>query len=322
MRQHLAIVVATLALSLAAGALQGCTELGTVNRSFAVRSPDAQAALAEMADDREPLARPVVVLGGYSDPGIAAPRLAAELRKVLAEREGARVITVSFPFCVSFDQCRDRVIRAVDKLFPNPDDPTKTAEVDVIGISMGGLVARHAAAPEGGGTEGARRLNVRRLFTVSSPHRGARLAALPTFSFGRLQGDMRAGSDFLTALDERECAAALAASAARAEDGVGGGPPDPFAYIDYELYPYVRLGDGIVGPENAAPAGMTPIWVPSLPLQDPHILASSDARIIADIARHLRDEPPFATYPPQPLPGTAAGELPAEAGSPASPQGP
>jgi hypothetical protein len=40
-------------------------------------------------------------------------------------------------------------------------------------------------------------------------------------------------------------------------------------------------------------------------LEDAHHLAFSDPRIVADIARRLRAEKPFAADPAEPLPGRA-----------------
>jgi hypothetical protein len=47
---------------------------------------------------------------------------------------------------------------------------------------------------------------------------------------------------------------------------------------------------------------MTPIWVPNLLLEDSHLTAFSDPRIIGDIARRLRGETPFTSEPAEPLP--------------------
>ena len=58
------------------------------------------------------------------------------------------------------------------------------------------------------------------------------------------QIDMRAGSEFLRHLND-------------ADEAAG-----------YEVFPYVRLGDMIVGTPNAAPPGRDPWWVPAEPLQD------------------------------------------------------
>ena len=277
------------------------------NPSFNVSNDDAREALREMRHDAKPLPRPLVVLGGLDDPGVATTVLTDDFRELSGN--DPRVIGVSFFFCGSFDGCRKRVIDAVDKAFPS-DDPVWTTEVDVVAVSMGGLVARYAAAeptpakkPESNEEAASqpstihapRRLRIARLFTISSPHRGASLAFLPTFN--QLQIDMRAGSKFLRRLDAcdelaLDASSTAAVSATTTTRPIGG----------YELIPYVRLDDMIVGERNAAPAGWTPWWVPAVPLQDSHLFAIADPRIVADIARRLRGEPPLTTGPPAPLP--------------------
>lgn len=253
--------------------LLGCAAPPT-NDSFPVTMHDAQRALGDMRDAPVPLVRPLVILGGMNDPGLASGILRSEFKQVTRDD---RVIGVSFLFCGDFDACRGQVIEAVDRAFPN-DDPEYTTEVDVVGVSMGGLVARYAAVPslsdkEGGG----RRLRIARLFTISSPHRGAAWAVLPTFS--RLHADMRPRSEFLRGLTDAESAAA-----------------------GYEIYPYVRLGDMIVGVANAAPQGQVAWWVPGAMFQDAHVMAAVDPRILADVARRLRGEEPLTSFPPQPPP--------------------
>lgn len=279
-----------------------------VNPAFPLTVNEAEAALKKM--ERHPIApaRPIIVLGGYSDPGFGAPQVKAKVQKSLGD--GATIIPISFLFCWTFEDCRDRVIQTVDEALPS-GDPRWTTEVDVIGISMGGLVARLAAAPDMGGSNSARRLRIARLFTISSPHAGARLAELPTLN--SIQLDMREGSGFYRRLRESE--------AADTERGAadGGGPV-------YPIIPYARLNDGIVGAEYAAPVGRLPIWMPSRPFEDGHVGAPSDPRILADICRQLRGEGTFAKVPLAPLPTPeemeaasvsdsakrAAGILPAE----------
>ena len=259
-------------------AVSGCFAGGAVstsNSSFDVTLSDAQQVLRAMKADPKPLERPLVVLGGFCDPGVASAHLRKEFRRLTGDR---RVVGVSFLFCGDFDACKREVIAAVDKAFPT-DDPAWTTEVDVIGVSMGGLVARYAAAPDPFLPD-ARRLRVARMFTISTPHRGATLAVMPTLH--TLQLDMRANSRFLRSLERREA--------------------KPGENPRYELYPYVRLGDVIVGSENAAPEGQNPLWVPAAPFQESHMMAVLDARIIADVARRLRGEEPLVTGPPQPLP--------------------
>ncbi len=265
-------------LALVAALCAGGCSAPPVNTSFSVTMSEADAALRQMRARPKALERPLVILAGFCDPGLASSILGRQFRKLTGDE---RVLDVSFFFCGDFDACRSQLIAAVDKAFPC-DDPAWTTEVDVIGLSMGGLVGRYAAAPAQPGKSNTRRLRVARLFTISTPHRGAALATMPTFS--RLQLDMRADSRFLHRLSA-------------AEFGAGG----------YPVYPYVRLGDVVVGAKNAAPYGKSPWWVPGDPLLDSHLMAMLDSRIIADVARRLRGETPLTTEPPTPLPGVALG---------------
>ena len=252
----------------------GCLNVRTENPSFDATVAEAREALEAMENDPVTLDRPVVVLSGIFDPGLMARSLARRLEAAVGDD---RVIHVAFPGAWSFDACRKRAIEAVDEAFPN-DDPEWTTEVDVVGVSMGGIVARYAAtALETDDWEPqARRLRIARLFTLGSPHQGASMAALPTPD-PRARA-MRAESEFMKRLDEA------------AEDEA------------YTLYPYVRLSDRMVGAHNAAPPGETPIWVPNRPLRPAHLTVAADPRIVADIARRLRGEEPLAAEPREPLP--------------------
>jgi hypothetical protein len=123
-------------------------------------------------------------------------------------------------------------------------------------------------------------LKIKRLFTIASPHSGASLAKLVALTdFHR---DMRPDSPFLKRLAKEDAAAA------------------------YQVYPYVWLGDEIVGERYASPPGTNPLWLPPLPLLPPHAGAMMDSRILADIGRRLRGEEGFAKVPGAPLP-TVAG---------------
>ena len=133
--------------------------------------------------------------------------------------------------------------------------------MDVVGVSLGGTGARFAAAPDLE-TPG-KRLRVARLFSISSPHGGARLAAPP--GPGKMHSQMRADPG--------------AVELAR-WDGTAG----------YEMYPYVCLGDWVVGKENAAPAGQETLWIASMPMEigfDPHRGSWRDPRILADIGEEV-----------------------------------
>jgi hypothetical protein len=248
----------------------GCALDRPWNPSLPVTVADARQDLLEMADAPRPLARPLVVLGGIHDPGFIASGLRRRVARVTDDEDS--IIAISFIVENTFDKCRDRVISEVEERYAH-DDPTATVEVDVLAFSMGGLVARHAARPRPDG----KRLRIRRLFTISSPHRGARLARLPTLD-ARVK-DMRPGSEFLVALDEA------------------------LAEADYELLTYARLHDVIVGAPNTSAPGVPPWWVASIPWTLTHMAAASDPRITADIARRLRGDEPVTLEPPFPMPG-------------------
>lgn len=238
--------------------LAGCTSTEPVNPSFPISLDDARAEVREMQASPKRAVRPVVVIGGYADVGVGADFVAQELRDVLGEE--TTIIAVASGLVGSFDDARDNVLRRVDERLP-PRDPVWTEEVDVVGISMGGLVAEYAAMPREGG-EGDRRLKIARLFTICSPLRGARAASVPTLESRVV--DMRPGSAFLTRVNA--------------------------APRTFEVYPYCRLDDRIVGEENAAPEGRNPWWVATPPMRMAHLGSVCDRRIIADISRRLRGE--------------------------------
>ncbi len=249
--------------------LAGCAT--QQNPSFPITTAEAKAALREMRSDPKPLERPVIIAAGLFDAGMDVDQIAGTLRRVTGDND--MVVTATFMSLTTgtFDGCRDHLIEKVERAW-GTTETGETIEVDVIGFSMGGLVARHASRPR---TDGGTRLAIRRLFTISTPHRGARMAGMPTFDDRTI--DMRSGSEFLAELD-----AAL---------------PD----ADYTMYNYTRLGDWIVGVENAAPPGQTAWWVPTPPASFSHLGAATDPRIMADIARRLRGDPPLTTEPPTPL---------------------
>lgn len=248
----------------------GCSHSQLVNESYPVTVAQSKRALKEMRVAPQSLQRPVVVLGGFMDPGLALGHVARQLRRVADEDQ---IISIGFAGHRTFEQCRDLVIEKVDQAYPS-SDPIWTAPVDVVALSMGGLVARLAAAP--GDKPTGRRLRIARLFTISSPHRGANMADLPRFD--QRQVDMRSGSARLKQLD------------------------DELEHCDYNLIPYVRLGDQVVGASNAAPPGCVPWWLPNQPFSPAHLASHRDPRILGDIARRIRGEVSFTLPPPCPLP--------------------
>jgi pimeloyl-ACP methyl ester carboxylesterase len=176
--------------------------------------------------------------------------------------------------CTNFDECRNAIINAVDQAYPSQDQHW-TMEVDVIGMSLGGLVARYAAAPSRDAKH-PRQLKIARLFTISSPLGGATLAQ--ALGFTDFHRDMQPGSKFIMTVAQSD------------------------ADAKYELYEYVHLHDEVVGEQYAAIPGTRAWWLSTPPLISPHFAAMIDDRILADIARRLRGEEPFSHSPPAPLP--------------------
>jgi len=185
--------------------------------------------------------------------------LAQRLVHLVGDEPG-RGAAISFAMCMSFDAAIGRAAASARALFQNA--PGRPPELDLIGISMGGLIARGLAlaAPD---------IRIARIFTLATPHRGARMA--PFVPIEPLAAAMRPVCDFLCRLD-----AALPAAT-------------------YELHCYARLRDSWVGARNTAPHDREPYWVPGPTLLS-HQTISADPLIRTDIARRLRGEPPLATH--------------------------
>lgn len=276
-------------------AATGCHLNHPHNPDLGVTRDQASSLLEKMRRDPKPLPRPVLVLGGWADPGFATNDLRSHIRSITTKDHP--VIGVSFFGVSSYEQAGRRVRRvaaealnerdraAAAKSKPARTQPDAPIDVDVVAFSMGGIVARSLARDlTNQPTDRAKRdhaslpirLRITRLFTISAPHRGAKLARLPSWDpvVSRLNPD----GEYIDKLN------------------------DGWESIGYELHCYVRLGDGIVGAPNAAPPGVTPRWVETPPLGDGHNGARSDPRILADIARRLRGEAPIFRDPPPPLP--------------------
>ena len=263
--------------------MAGCATDEPINPSFPISIANARQILHYDVAHPHPLRRPLLIVGGFMDPGVAAHALRLEF---VAWTGDPRVVSVQLGLSTSFDECRQDIITAVDEAFPSAD-PTCTIEVDVIGISMGGLAARYAAATEPfPGKHPPRRLRVARLFTVSSPLRGALLANEIPLNLHPLQHEMRSDSPTIHWLNTR----------AQKYDEL------------YSIYSYTRLNDLYVGTYNAAMPGQTAWWVAPPPLDSPHSGCFHDARILADIVCRLRGDPPLAREPPSALPTTATAK--------------
>lgn len=238
------------------------------NPAVTVGTRKAKQQLAEQIEEQPTLVRPLVVLSGYADPGLAPHYLRHTFGEIFGEDQ---IVGTAFPTAMTLDACRERVLELVQSAFPS-EDPNLTVEVDVIAHSMGGLVSRYAAMA----VPGKPRLRMARLFTIATPHQGA-LISIPPSPDPRVR-DMRSGSDFLETLDQA------------------------FADRDYEMVCYVRLGDMIVAPKDAAPPDYPLWWVSNRPIRASHMIAPKDPRILLDITLRLRGLPPITVEPAPPLP--------------------
>ena len=213
---------------------------------------------------REPASqpRPLVLVGGWLDPLVGMRWVERRLGRCFAK---PRVLLVHHAIFSTHRACRDRLVAAVEAAFPGE-------EVDVVGHSMGGLVARYAAMR----MEDGPHLAIRNLFTVGTCHRGAAMA--PLVQLEPLARAMLPGSPHLRMLD------------------------DALPEAGYELTCYARLQDELVGTQRCAPVGHPLHWVPNRRFQRAHRRCRDDARILADIARRIRGEEPHAALPVSPLP--------------------
>ncbi len=253
-----------------ASILNACGLAHPTNPSFNTSLRDARTALNDMAANPVPAQRPIVAAAGWY--GTALPDT-PNFRLLRAAVQPTPVVVVTFEDCENFSQCRTTMLtRLADALGLGPDDPLP--EVDVIGISMGGLVAMDAVAPPRS-VDDPRRLNVHTLYGISVPHRGLKLGSL-----ARVDGfiaDMERYSDLQNRLRST------------------------YRPGEFHIESYARLGDLWVDAHNTAPPGGTLRWLPNAPFSEAH-LGMGDPRIAADIARRLRGELPLATDPPAPLP--------------------
>lgn len=244
----------------------------TINTDFPLTRREALAEHARLRASPARLERPVLILGGWRAPRLSAFGLERTLKPLTSGRD-EDFLTVTYPLAGSVESAWSRAESALLDRF-GPEGPGLGSPIDVVGISMGGLVAKLAAMePEhrralGFGRSGERRLHVHRLFTLATPHQGARLARV--FRFDDATRLMRPGSAPLAALNRSPAA--------------------------QRLVPYVLLGDWWVGTPRTAPEGQVPIWIAGQTLGEralAHFLINRNPAIIADVARRLRGEEPL-----------------------------
>lgn len=253
--------------------LASCVHLDHPNPAYPATNAEVKAAIEKMEETPAGLDRPVVVLSGWRSPSMTGGHLADRIREVTGADED-QIISISYMWGDDIPSIADQVAEHVADKFGTEADPLTgqhwTREVDVVAISMGGLVARTAwADPIEVGRESAVRLDIHTLYTLGSPHRGAKLAEWIRLDEASRQ--MKPGSGFLSTLDD----ATLGDT------------------HDLTIVPYATLRDTWVGAKNASPTGQDPIWVPGRLVLSHHLI-SLDKRILADLARRLRGETPLA----------------------------
>lgn len=254
------------ALLVFAMGLAGCT---TMNGPMAITNPDfpLDEALAElewrrMKADPAPPPRPIVILGGYRQPSWGLHFFANRIEE-LTGATSEQILYMAYPLSTDIEKIAGRVVREVDERWPS-NGSGETVEVDVIGVSMGGIVARTAALGDG---NGSKRLNIARLFTLATPHRGSRRAEM--IAPDAAARALRSGSPLLCRLNEA------------------------YAACGYEIICYTQLNDHVVGATRAAPPGMHPIWMPGTTIFS-HMMVLHNRLLTVDLARRLRGEEPFA----------------------------
>lgn len=287
-------ILCLLALISAFALLPACGIAPTAdNPAFPLSVDTARTELQSMRRTPVAPARPIVVIGGLFDVGLIADDLGSRIRELVSP--SAPLVVVS-PFGTStIEECRRKVIAAVERAHPS-NNPNQTVPVDVIGFSLGGIVARYAAlnsddrsrlAYAAGDSSldasdpGFKRLNIARLYCIAAPNLGAEAADPPSLDDRVLA--IRRGSALLNGLNSAWSRQTRA---------------------PYEVHTYVRLEDRIVGPANAGLPDTPAWWVSNLPLQLAHADAYKDPRILADIGRRLRNERPYTRGRSIPVPAS------------------
>lgn len=250
------------------------------NPNFACDAATVENERRRMRADPRPLGRPVVVLAGWRSFRLPAFGLADKLAPLTSGRR-TDFIAIAYPWAGSVEAAAGHARRVLTETFQaagagqQGPDPVAPVEVDVVGISMGGLVGRLLEVRSALADPGP--VRIRRLFTIATPHGGARLA--DRIALDRAARSMRAGSTLLRDLE-----------AGTAESR-------------YELICYAQLRDWWVGATRSSPAAGTMHWIDAESPMDralSHFTSFRRWPIVLDIARRLRGESPLAGVPSRP----------------------
>lgn len=247
----------------AAGPVAKWLALPHDNPDFAISPDDLALAIERLRATPMAPPRPVLVLAGYRAWQIMVAHTARRLHDLVGG-PADMFAPLAYPHCGDIERIARLVVRHVEKIWPNRE-PHRTTEIDVVGVSMGGLVARLAAQLPL--EDGQKRLRINRLFTLGTPHNGAILAG--KIALDRAAKDMKPGSPFLDRLNST------------------------LQTAKYELVCYARLNDRWVGATRCAPPGRDPYWVSGTRVFS-HVTITSDERLLADIALRIRGETPIA----------------------------
>lgn len=243
---------------------------GGADPSFPLTRGQVEEEHARLGRSPAGLCRPVVILNGYHTPPQVAWWARLQLCR-LTSQKAEDFLTVSYTAETLIERAAERAIAAVERRWPSGGGGVGdgTIEVDVVGISMGGLVARFAALeaerrshPLRSYTPGKTRLRIANLYTFATPHQGSLRAAL--MAPDAAARDMKPTSRFLEVLN-----------------GVERG---------YPVVSYTQRRDGLIAPAAAAPKGETAI-VGSGSRMMSHFTAVHNPWFLADLARRLRSEP-------------------------------
>lgn len=249
--------------------LGGCTTLTGPSKDNPLPKAELRAALEQMRTEPVEIERPVITIDGWLNYG-GASIIHRELKNLTGGEEDL-FVKYHYPLIFSTLESNARkIVKIVEERWPS-DDPEWTTEIDVVGFSMGGLIARVAAESPRKGKKPRKRLKVKSMFTIGSPHKGTswwiRWAAIDQMSWAVSLW----GGNYRSWLNER------------------------LVEADYDLYCYGQGNDWIVG-NNFEAAGYPEIKARGLFLFS-HTSSYGNYRHLADIASRLRGEDPIVPNP-------------------------